>query len=131
MNKVYSQIATYFLLLCMLAAIIPVNFFHQHIEKSHCDKTDASLENNPCHISVYHQQLNEENCEHTSHFSDFDEACELCKFLSPRRFYFTAFSIYEYKLSELVVSKDCEIAYEALIPQYHSTSRRYRGPPNS
>lgn len=129
MNKVYRKLASYFLLLCILSVIIPVNLFHDHEQDYHCDRTDASIESNPCHVSVYHGQSKEQKCEHKSHFSDVHEACEFCKFLTPRQFDFTAFTNYQYKIIAVSISKDFAIEYDSLILQYFSSSILYRGPP--
>jgi hypothetical protein len=128
-NKLYQQLTSFFLLLCILSVIIPVNIFHNHEQHTHCDKTDVTSESNPCHISVYHDELKEQHCEHKTHFDTESEACEFCKFLTPRQFHFTVFNNYQYKIITELISNDFVSEYNTTLPQYLLSSILYRGPP--
>jgi len=73
----------------MAVTIIPFNLFHNHIEDNHVNHENIEIESNPCHISVYHKESLKNQCKHESHFSDSQETCEFCKYITSRRFQFT------------------------------------------
>ena len=82
-----KQVIGFCLLLSVATTLFPVNFFHNHAahEHAHCDVTNASLESDPCHISLYHAESIEYRCEHNSHATETEEECELCKYITTER----------------------------------------------
>lgn len=83
-NQLFSQLIAYFFLLCMTASVVPLNLFHHHVEESHCDLTNAALESDPCHLSIYHANaVGKHKCNHDAHLLPDYAQCELCKVIRP------------------------------------------------
>jgi len=129
-NKTIKLTATYFLLLCILATLIPVNLLHQHIESLHCDITNVDIENDPCHASIYHKQDKKSFCKHNSHLTEIHDKCEFCKFLTPRRNQYSTFLFYQSSIIPILVSQDFLINQESFIQQHFSSSILGRAPPS-
>lgn len=84
-NNLKKQLIAYFLLLCISVNIAPSVVFHdhQHDKDSHCDSDNQEIENNPCHVSLYHSEdLQKKHCEHDFHFQNDSSECKACKFIS-------------------------------------------------
>lgn len=91
MKILMKQFIGFCLLLSIASTLVPANLFHTHDEHSHshCDKSNASLESDPCHISIYHAQSLEHTCEHNSHATEAEEECEWCKYITSERTMYT------------------------------------------
>jgi hypothetical protein len=74
--------ATRVLIMLLIAAVsigsIPVFSFHDHHEET-CDENNAALENDPCHISIYHHLVSDKGCDHQKHIDTKKVECKLCK----------------------------------------------------
>lgn len=103
-NKSVRQFVASFLLLGILATLIPFNLFHHHHEDDHCDKTNAAVESDPCHITIYHGLSQEHHCEHNSHLTNVRDECEFCKFLITKRSQYTTNN--HYQLIPIVDAQD-------------------------
>ena len=80
-----NQFISFLLLLSISATVIPLNF-HHHEEEIPCDITNIALENDPCHISIYHSvNVGENHCDDESHLSERYAECEFCKFINSLR----------------------------------------------
>ena len=129
MNKTYRHIFSYFLLLYFFATLIPINLFHHHEQYPHCDRTDANIESDPCHISIYHGQSKEHICGHKSHLTNVHDACKSCKFLTPRQYHYTSIGHYQHTIVPILVSRDFSLEYKSFIPLYFSNAILGRAPP--
>ncbi len=90
MRKRNKQFIAYFLLLCLSTTLLPSStFFHNHEEESHLCEIGEELEKNTCHVTIYHNEYQENHCEHNHHFSKSVEECEFCEYISSRRQLFT------------------------------------------
>lgn len=89
MNRLANKLISYLLLLCISVTVIPFSALHHHEEETHCDITNVALENDPCHISIYHaNEIQKPHCEHKSHIDEINIECEFCKYvLSTRHTY--------------------------------------------
>ena len=84
-RKRNKQFIAYFLLLCLATTLLPSSSFHSHEEESHFCEIQAEIEKNLCHVSIYHSDYQENLCEHNRHFSESDQDCDFCKYISSRR----------------------------------------------
>lgn len=128
MNRLANQLISCLLLLCISATVIPLNLLHHHEEETHCDITNAALENDPCHISSYHaSDFQKPHCEHNSHFNETHSHCEFCKFITSSRVKYTADKRYSFiptQLSEANITSECSFSTSTLLGVIFS-----RGPP--
>lgn len=86
MNRFAHQIASYFLLICLLATIFPFDLLHHHETILTCDLENPTLESDPCHVSIYHaNQIQEHKCEHKSHIHHKPVECLFCKYFHSLR----------------------------------------------
>ena len=89
MKNLTNQIIAFFLLLCFVVTIVPLNFIHEHshshTEEIYCDINDNVHSEDACHFSLYHNQLEEEHCKHKAHISENEIECEFCKMLTSKR----------------------------------------------
>ena len=128
MKSAKNQFISYFLLLCISATIIPLNILHNHKEETHCDKTNPTLENNPCHISSYHaSDFQKPHCEHKSHIDKEHNHCEFCKFITSHRHDYTATK--QYSIVHDLSSQALLIAECPFFPSSVSSVIFSRGPP--
>jgi len=97
MRKRNEQLIAYFLLLCLSLTLLPSTPFHSHEEASHLCEINEELEQNTCHVSVYHNEYQENHCEHNHHFSKSVEDCDFCEYVNSRRQLFT-FNDYQFLL---------------------------------
>ena len=117
------------MLFCFLATLVPTNSFHHHEASSHCNETDANLEKNPCHVSVYHAVSNKPLCEHDTHLSNILDTCEFCKIVTPRRYYYDVVTTYQCDMIPVLNHPDFLIGYESLKIYNLSNSILGRAPP--
>ena len=70
--------------LCLAVVVIPPNVFHHHKESDlTCRSSDITIENDLCHISVYHpKEVTRKHCNHKNHINHKVSKCEFCKFLT-------------------------------------------------
>ena len=86
MNRLVHQITAYLLLLCLLATVLPFNLLHHHEEEAVCDLKNPVLENDPCHISIYHSNdAKSHACNHETHIQNNQVECNFCKFFHSLR----------------------------------------------
>ena len=85
MSNLYKQLSVYFLLLCIIASLIPFNLFHDHTELKHCDKSDLAIEVNLCHVTVHHDQTENASCQHETHINEAANDCGFCQFFISQR----------------------------------------------
>ena len=89
-NRIANQLISFLLLLCITATVIPFSLLHHHEETTHCDITNASRENDPCHISTYHaNETQKQHCKHKAHVHETNSDCKLCKFITSHRQVYT------------------------------------------
>ena len=128
MNRLANQLISYLLLLCISATVIPLNLLHHHEEETHCDITNAVLENDPCHISIYHTNKSQKpHCEHKTHIDKEHNHCEFCKFITSSRVKYTTnkrYSLIPNQLSETNITIECSFSKSTLLGVIFS-----RGPP--
>ena len=129
-NNTIRQLVAYFLLLCISATVVPFNLLHyheEHEEDIHCDVSNIVAENDPCHISIYHGQNQEDKCEHTTHLSDVQDDCERCKFLTTQRHQYIANE--HCAVIPIVLSQDFLITEASFLVRSSSNSTLGRAPP--
>lgn len=90
MNKTKQIFVGYFLLICLSATLIPFSLLHHHENEDHCHEINIKDESVLCHNKVYHKDIQEQTCDHNTHFSDWHDGCELCQFLITKRNQYTA-----------------------------------------
>lgn len=130
MNKAYIHILSYFLLLSYFATIIPFNIFHHHDIFQHCSNANLELENDPCHVSIYHEQSKKQKCNHRHHLTNFHNVCNFCKVLIPKRYHYTStsFDYSEVKI-QISSSQSLSVADDSIIYGILDTSILGRAPP--
>lgn len=131
MNKAYHSILATFLLLFFLATLIPVSIFHKHKEKSHCNTADVTVENNPCHISAFHEKSNNHGCEHRLHLAKTEDKCNFCNVLIPKRDTYTTINDYDSTIIPIFVSQNILADIESFILLNNYSSILGRAPPVS
>jgi hypothetical protein len=66
----------------IILSVIPAGIFHHHHEEEHtCTETHAEGESDVCHISLYHPESLQEECDH-EHLLPTPEGCSFCKYSS-------------------------------------------------
>jgi len=113
----------------MVIMLFPFSIFHNHQENAHiaCNE-DIEIENDLCHISIFHNESLKEQCKHESHLSNLEESCEFCKFIS-RRFQFTteeSSSISSLEFSSITRKKN-----SIFITRHSNKSTQGRAPPTT
>lgn len=80
-----KQLIAYFLLLCLSITLLPLIPLHSHEEDTHRCELNEDIENNLCHVTIYHSDYQDYQCDHDRHFSKTSEDCDFCEYLSSRR----------------------------------------------
>lgn len=119
------------MLLSFLATLIPVNVFHNHKQISHCIKDDVTIENDPCHISTYHERSKKHTCGHKFHLTNAEDDCNFCKVLVPKRYQKALIADYQTKIIPIYVSQNILVGKEYFIPLKICGSILGRAPPVS
>lgn len=67
----------------LLYTLLPLQWAHSytHTEET-CVETDTCQDVDPCHITLYHQHIPVEHCNHNSHIDAQHEVCNICYLLS-------------------------------------------------
>jgi hypothetical protein len=127
-TRLAKQLIAYLLLLCLSATVIPLNLLHHHEEAAHCDNSDPTLENDPCHVSQFHaHDQSKTHCSHEGHVGEVENRCEFCRHFSSVR--------YQYVSSTLFWSDPALLRVEhinfvsAFLPERHAETIFSRGPP--
>ena len=85
MNRLGKQFTAYLLLMCLALSFVPWNLLHHHKEEISCVRIDESVENDPCHRSIFHlNDLQDLQCDHKIHIDKKHDHCEFCKFIASR-----------------------------------------------
>lgn len=123
-----KYLLSYLLLLCISVTVFPFNILHHHKEDIHCDVSNERLENDPCHISIYHPNESQKPCcDHKAHVDKEITICEFCKFLTSHWHIYTANKHYSL-IPALHV--EASIAFEnPFFPNTFSKAIFSRGPP--
>ena len=91
MKRLVYHFLSLLLLLGIFSTIIPIDLLHSHEEENYCDKSDETIESNPCHVSRFHSKDNQAtSCEHSGHVEELANVCHICKISSPVREKFVA-----------------------------------------
>ena len=93
------ELITYFLLLCMMATVVPANLLHHHEEDGHCHGVSAAVDHEEHVYNCGHTATDHCPCEHESTVSETHEECLLCKSLLTENNQFTPLTASEYILS--------------------------------
>jgi hypothetical protein len=127
-TKVLSNLITYFLLISFITGyLLPLNLIHNHLEASNFIHDDMIIENDPCHVAIYHKSSLKNRCEHKTHVSKHQEVCNDCTGINNRRFYFTLG--YQHVLSIITCNKTYSTSQFLPIPLYTNESYLGRAPP--
>ena len=73
----------------MAVVLIPIDSFHSHEIKHNDCQDNFELEIDQCHVSIYHSESEKNQCEHKEHIVDNPDECEICKYITSRRFEIT------------------------------------------
>ena len=122
--KVLSNLIAYFFLISFIAGdLFPLNLIHNHLKVSNVIHNDMTIENNPCHIAIYHNTSLKSQCEHKTHISKHQEVCNDCTGTNNRRFYFTL----EYYQGLPIVMRKKTYSTSKFLPISLNTNQSYLG----
>ncbi|MDJ0646935.1 MAG: hypothetical protein QNJ57_13220 [Flavobacteriaceae bacterium] len=69
----------------MAIVLFPLDSLHSHEKDAQQCHDHFELEIDLCHVSIFHNESKENQCEHEQHFVDSVDECELCKYISLRK----------------------------------------------
>jgi hypothetical protein len=127
-NKDVSNLIAYFLLInFIVGALLPLNLLHSHFEASNFIHDDMTIENDPCHVAIYHKTSLRNQCEHKTHISKHKEVCNDCTGVNNRRMYVTL--EYQHGLSIVMCNKTYSTSKFLPISLHTNESYLGRAPP--
>ena len=125
-NRV-QQLASWVLLLCMVATLLPLSALHHHEEHAHHDHNPVAEEAH-CHAAPEHQECQPQSCEHNGHLTPAQESCALCSFLTTESNEYTTNSQANYVVASVAVVALASATTKPL--RSASSSIRGRAPPS-
>lgn len=128
-TQVLRTLSAVFLLGYLLNVVSLESLHHlAHHHEDHSELHSVHAEADACHRAIYHGDDSNE-CQHKSHVSKTESACELCQVITSRCSQFLS-SAEEWKDDHEICSHEFSLFSDAVLDAAHG-SAALRGPPTN